>query len=84
MKMKTTYSKKVAGMVSGLVLVLPLSARAEIKAGSFEVSPFGGYTVIENSQNLKNQCIYGRRVCYNITKEFGTDGGGGVVNHRVE
>ena len=43
--------KQISSMIPGIktmatasfaiVLLLPLSARAEIKAGSFEVSPFG-------------------------------------------
>jgi outer membrane beta-barrel protein len=54
--------------------MLPLSARAEIKGGSFEISPFVGYNFFENSQNLKNSPIFGGRAGYNFTRHIGIEG----------
>lgn len=56
-----------------IVLLLPVSAQAEIKDGSFEVSPFIGYSVFENDQNLDDNLLFGGRLGYNFTKHFGIE-----------
>lgn len=66
------------------VFLLPLSSLAEIKAGSFEVSPFVGYNIFENKQNLKDRPIYGGRLGYNFTKHFGIEGAMEFINTRVD
>ena len=70
--MKSMY--RAALMVAAFVFLLPLSARSEIKAGSFEVGPFVGYNFFENNQNLKNRPVFGGRLGYNFTKHFGIEG----------
>jgi OOP family OmpA-OmpF porin len=80
--MKAMY--RAALMVAAFVLLLPLSARSEIKAGSFEVGPFGGYNFFENSQNLKNRPVFGGRVGYNFTRHFGIEVAGEFINSRVD
>lgn len=60
-------------IIAALVLLLPLSARAEIRAGSFEVNPYVGYNFFESSQNLKNAPVFGARLGYNFTKYFGVE-----------
>ena len=64
--------------VAAIVFLLPVSGQAEIKAGSFEVSPFVGYSVFENDQNLDDNFTFGGRVGYNFTKYFGIEA---VVEH---
>jgi len=54
-------------VAAAFVFLLPLSARSEIKAGSFEVNPFVGYNFFENDQNLKDRPIFGLRLGYNFT-----------------
>jgi len=86
--------KQISSMIPGIktmavasfafVLLVPLSARAEIKAGSFEVSPFVGYNIFENDQNLKDRPIYGGRLGYNFTKHFGIEGVMEFINTRVD
>ena len=80
--MKTMY--RAALMVAAFVFLLPLSARSEIKAGSFEVSPFGGYNFFEKRQNLKNRAVLGGRLGYNFTKNFGIEGTGEFIKSRVD
>jgi OOP family OmpA-OmpF porin len=80
--MKAMY--RAALMVAAFVFLLPLSARSEIKAGSFEVSPFGGYNLFENSQNLKNRPVFGGRLGYNFTRHFGIEGVVEFINSRVD
>jgi len=67
--MKSMY--RAAMIIAAFIFFLPLSARSEIRAGSFEVNPFVGYNFFQSSQNLKNAPIYGGRLGYNITKYFG-------------
>lgn len=79
--MKTIY--RAALMVAAFVIFFPLSARAEIKAGSFEVTPFVGYNVFENSQNLKDSFLFGGRLGYNFTSHFGIEGVGEFIGSHV-
>ncbi|MFZ3114870.1 MAG: outer membrane beta-barrel domain-containing protein [Syntrophales bacterium] len=80
--MKTTY--RAALIVAAFVFLLPLSARSEIKAGSFEVNPFVGYNFFENDQNLKDRPIFGLRLGYNFTKNWGIEGVGEFIKSRVD
>ena len=57
-----------------LFLCLPLISSAEIKEGSFEVSPFAGYSFFQ-SNDLSNRPVYGLRLGYNITKNWGVEAG---------
>jgi len=63
-------------ILAAFVLLLPLSAQAEIRAGSFELNPYVGYNFFEHQQNLKNAPVIGGRIGYNITKYFGVEIGG--------
>lgn len=66
--------KKIAPVLLTAVFLLPLAARAEIKAGSVEVSPFAGYYFFDKAQNLKSSPVIGGRVGYNFTNQFGLEG----------
>jgi OOP family OmpA-OmpF porin len=80
--MKAMY--RAALMVAAFVFLLPLSTRSEIKAGSFEVTPFVGYNFFESGQNLKNRPVLGGRLGYNFTKHFGIEGVGEYIGSRVD
>ncbi|MBE3144879.1 MAG: outer membrane beta-barrel domain-containing protein [Planctomycetes bacterium] len=80
--MKSIY--RAALMVAAFVFLLPLSARSEIKAGSFEVNPFAGYNFFESSQNLKSAPVYGGRVGYNFTRYFGIEVAGEFIRTWVD
>ncbi|MBR9980787.1 MAG: outer membrane beta-barrel domain-containing protein [Desulfatitalea sp.] len=71
-------------MVATIILLLPLSVRSEIRAGSFEVSPFLGYNFFENRQNLKDDFVFGGRFGYNITKNFGIEVAGEFIKTGVD
>lgn len=71
--MKNTKNR-AALMVAAFIFLLPLSARSEIRIGSLEVTPFGGYNFFEDDQNLENTPLIGGRVGYNFTKHFGLEG----------
>ena len=80
--MKAMY--RAALMVAAFVFLLPLSARSEIKAGSFEVGPFGGYNFFQNNQNLENRPVFGLRLGYNFTEHFGIEGAGEFIRSYVD
>ena len=75
---------RAALMVAAIVLFLPVSGQAEIKAGSFEVSPFVGYSLFEDDQNLDNGLGFGGRLGYNFTKHFGIEAVGEYINTGVD
>jgi OOP family OmpA-OmpF porin len=79
--MKAMYRASL--LVATFVFLLPLSARSEIKAGSFEVGPFGGYNFFQNNQNLENRPIFGGRLGYNFTRHFGIEGAGEYIRTSV-
>lgn len=77
--MKNVFSigsvmKQMAPVMLVSIFLLPLSARAEIKAGSIEVSPFGGYSFFEKRQNLEHSPVIGARLGYNFTDRLGIEG----------
>lgn len=86
--------------VSAILLVIALSApaMAEIRPGAFSVSPFAGGFLFEGNQDLKHKPVYGLRLGYDFTKNWGaeavfdyvdtkyktTDANTDVYNYRVE
>jgi OOP family OmpA-OmpF porin len=77
-------TKIMVMVLFAFVLLLPLSARAQVKGGSFEVSPFVGYNFFESGQNVKNNFVYGGRLGYNFTKYFGIEATGEYIHSRVD
>ncbi|MBN1661966.1 MAG: outer membrane beta-barrel domain-containing protein [Deltaproteobacteria bacterium] len=71
-------------IVISLVFLIPLSARSEIRAGSFEVSPFAGYNFFESRQNLEDSFVFGGRFGYNFTKNFGAEIAGEYIRSGVD
>ena len=80
--MKTIY--RAALMAAAFVFLLPLSARSEIKAGSFELEPFGGYNIFQKDQNLKDTPEWGGRLSYNFTRHFGIEGAVEFMDTNVD
>ena len=76
--------KKMVPMLLVSAFLLPSPARAEIKAGSVELSPFMGYSFFEDRQNLKNSPIFGGRIGYNFTDRFGVEAAGQFSPSRVD
>lgn len=76
--------KKMALLSFISVFAFPMSANAEIKAGSVEFSPFAGYCFFDNQHNLKDRPVYGGRLGYNITKNFGIEGVGEYIRSTVD
>lgn len=57
-----------------LILALAAPAMAQVKAGSFSVTPsIGGY-LFEGNQDLKHSPVFGLRGGYNFTRNLGLEG----------
>src|ERR1035437_9389126 len=76
--------KKIAPVLFVSLFLLPLPARAEIKAGSVEINPFAGYNFFQDRQNLENGPVFGGRLGYNFTKNFGIEGSAEYIKSKVD
>jgi OOP family OmpA-OmpF porin len=76
--------RHAALMIVAVILLLPLPVRSEIRAGSFEVSPFAGYNFFETRQNLEDDLVFGGRLGYNFTKNFGIEAAGEFIKTEVD
>ena len=56
-----------------LVIALSAPALAEIRPGAFSVSPFVGGYWFEGNQDLKHRPVYGLRLGYDFTKNWGAE-----------
>jgi OOP family OmpA-OmpF porin len=66
--------KVIMGVVMILLAVTVTAGQAQVKEGSFSVSPFIGGFVFEGNEDLKNEPVYGLRAGYNVTKNWGFEG----------
>jgi OOP family OmpA-OmpF porin len=87
--MKKTYPlvpniPKTALLLFVSALVFPVSAHAELREGSVELSPFIGYNFFESRQNLEDSPVYGGRLGYNFTRNFGIEGVGEFTRSKVD
>jgi OOP family OmpA-OmpF porin len=76
--------KKIAPVLLVSVFLLPMSATAEIKAGSVEVSPFIGLNLFDSQQNLDLGPMIGGRIGYNITNFLGIEATGQYIKTGVD
>jgi len=76
--------RKVSPALLLSVFLIPLSARAEIKAGGVELSPFAGYNFFEHRQNLENSPVFGGRIGYDITNHVGIEATGQFTRSKVD
>ena len=75
--------KKMAGLIAVLLLTTAGTAIAEQRAGAFTVSPFvGGYT-FDGVEHLETRPVYGLRLGYDITKNFGIEATGDYVSTKA-
>src|SRR4051794_15663199 len=80
---KVSLLRIVASGFLSAAFLLPVSGQAQIKEGSVELSPFVGFSWFENGQNLNDTLIYGGRVGYNITRNWGIEGTAEFINTGV-
>lgn len=66
--------KFVMFLVFLTMLLVVTRGYAQIKAGSFSVTPFIGGYLFEGNENLKNAPVFGLRGGYNFTKNWGVEG----------
>jgi OmpA-OmpF porin, OOP family len=64
----------ILGYAVMMILAVTTAAHAQVRAGSFSVTPFiGGYT-FEGNEDLKTAPVLGLRGGYNFTKNLGVEG----------
>lgn len=56
-----------------LLLCVPLAALAEIREGSIELNPYGGFQMFNDSTAHDKGSVYGLRLGYNFTKNLGVE-----------
>lgn len=67
--------RKLLTLLSGLLLLGATTvAHAEVKAGSFGLTPFVGGFLFDGVQHLEMMPMYGIRAGYNFTENFGFEG----------
>ena len=76
--------KKAAPLLIVSAFLLPMTAHAEMRAGSVELEPFAGYNFFQPRQNLENSPVFGGRIGYNITNQFGIEGTGQFTRSSVD
>jgi OmpA-OmpF porin, OOP family len=75
-------NRKMAGLVTALLLTTAGTAIAEQRAGALTLSPFvGGYT-FDGVQRLETRPVYGLRLGYDITKNLGVEATFDYVNTK--
>jgi OOP family OmpA-OmpF porin len=57
-----------------VVMSAVTAVQAEVRAGSFSVTPFAGGYFFEGNQNIKDSYTIGLRAGYNLTKNLGVEG----------
>lgn len=66
--------KIIMGVIVVLLAVTVAAGHAQVRAGSFSVTPFIGGYVFEGNEDLKNAPVFGLRGGYHFTKNLGVEG----------
>ena len=66
--------KVIMGVVMVLLAVTVAAGHAQVREGSFSVTPFIGGYVFEGNEDLKNAPVFGLRGGYYFTKNLGVEG----------
>ncbi|MCX5818542.1 MAG: OmpA family protein [Deltaproteobacteria bacterium] len=66
--------KIIMGVVMVMLAVTVTAGHAQVREGSFSVTPFIGWYTFEGNENLKSDPVYGLRGGYNFTKNLGLEG----------
>ena len=67
-----------------LAVLLTVPAFAEIRPGSYSVSPYIGGFLFEGNQDLEHRPVYGLRLGYDFTKNWGAEGVFGYVGTKFK
>jgi outer membrane beta-barrel protein len=66
--------KNIVIIVIMMLMAVVTTVQAEVREGSFSVTPFIGGYVFEGNENLKDAATVGLRVGYNFTENVGVEG----------
>jgi len=64
-------------------VLMPLSASAEIKEGSFELNPFLGAILHDGGENLRSAGVLGLRAGYNFTPHIGIEAAMEIYRSKI-
>jgi OOP family OmpA-OmpF porin len=68
----------------GMVTLYTSDLNAQVKPGSFTLSPFIGSYFFDGDQNLLNTITYGASLGYNFTEHWGIEGSLNYLNTKAE
>jgi OOP family OmpA-OmpF porin len=66
--------KIIMGVVMVMLAVTVTAGHAQVREGSYSVTPFIGGYIFEHNEDLKNGLVYGLRGGYHFTKNLGLEG----------
>lgn len=69
--------------VLGMLLLLAANANAQVKAGSFSVSPIFGYSMFSHDAIFEDDVTYGVSVGYNFSENFGIEASYNTFDTKV-
>jgi len=73
-KKESLLTRKIHFVLAVMLLIaLSTPALAEIRPGAYSISPFVGGFWFEGNQDLKHRPVYGLRLGYDFTKNWGTE-----------
>jgi len=69
--------------VVGMLLLFAVNLNAQVKAGSFTVSPIAGYSYFPNKSILENASTYGASLGYNFTEYLGIEASYNTIATKI-
>lgn len=81
---KYRFALPTAIPMLSLALAASLPAQAQTEVGQFDLSPFAGYHMFENDQNLEDDFTYGVRLGYSFTPKWSVEGAVSFVDTQVD
>jgi len=77
---KSLSIKKSPSVLTILLLIaFSMPAFAEVQPGSYSISPFVGGFLFDGNQDLEHRAVYGLRLSYDLTKDWGGDAAAPVL-----
>lgn len=69
--------------VIGILILFAADLNAQVKAGSFSVSPFFGYSKFTNDSPIEGSSIYGGSLGYNLSENFGLEASYNNIDSKI-
>jgi len=76
-------SKKYILLAIGILVISAADVNAQVKGGSFSITPFAGYSVFDPRGNYEDTETYGLAVGYNFSERFSLEATYAVIDTEV-